>query len=284
MENVKIIDLSPDCLEAMDTISRKAIYDKLSGGPKSTKITITDHDSGKNLGVYHNKVVITGSMFSATSIFGIPTPVVLPDYNRELSLDNTLNYNEVEPKNTPIVCLFCIGDSGCGTTPKDVFTTNYIDRISPEGDIIPFRYVDTNADLNDDLRRYYFGRKTLEEEGKIAYYFKAFDTTPQMHLRYTDGTQINDELYNVSTLQAAECYVETRLRITRTDFRDYFEATNSWDKAKVSTLSLCSAWYDDTIDDYRYYQQIYPYSKLNFSTEWLVDLTKGIDFNYQIFY
>ena len=86
---------------------------------------------------------------------------------------------------------------------------------------MPFRYQDIDDDLNDDLRKYYFGRKTDEEAGKIAYYFKAFETTPMLHLRYTDGTQITDEMYNVETEQGAECYVETKLRITRNDFRDY---------------------------------------------------------------
>lgn len=280
----KVINLSPDFLNVIDTIDRKVIGDRLSAGPKATKITITDHNTGEVLGEFHNKVVISGSIFSAMKLFGVDTPVILPDYNKELGLDNTLDYSQVLPKNPPIVCLFCVGDSGCGTMPKDVFTANYTDRIEPVDDIIPFRYVDIDNDINDDLRKYYFGRKTLKDEGKIAYYFKAFDTVPQLHLRYTDGTEINEEMYSIETTQAAECYVETRLRITRTDFRDYFEQVKGWDKAKISTLSLCYAWYDDTIDNYRWYQQIYPFTKLNFSTEWLVDLTKAIDFNYAVFF
>jgi hypothetical protein len=280
----KIITLTPDYLNTVDSIDKKIISDKMKGGPKATKIIMKDHDTGEILGEYHNKIVITGSILSAMNAFGINNQVMIPDYNRELSLDNTLDYSNTVPKNTPIVCLFCIGDSGCGTTPKDVFVADYIDRINPVNDIFPFRYVDKNADLSDDLRKYYFGRKTDNSKGKIAYYFKTFDTTPQLHLRYTDGTQINDEIYSIDTDQTAECYVETRLRITRTDFRDYFEQVLGWDKARISTLSLCYAWYDDTIDKYRWYQQIYPYSKLNFSFEWLVDLTKSIDFVYQTYY
>ena len=279
----KTIDLTPDFHKAIDVMDKKIITEKFNAGPKSTKITITNHDTGEILGEYHNKIVITGSMLSAMDIFGINTPVILPNYNNELSLDNTLDYTTTVPKNSPIVCLFCIGDSGCGSLPKDVFTAKYVDRINPVNDIIPFRYVDKSNDLNADLRKYYFGRKTFNNN-KIGYYFKSFDTVPQLHLRYTDGTQINEELYSINTTQAAECYVETRLRITRNDFRDYFEQILGWDKAKISTLSLCYAWYDDTIDQYKWYQQIYPYSKLNFSTEWLVDLTKAIDFNYHVFY
>lgn len=280
----KIINLSPDVLEHSDSIEKKIINERLSGGPKRTRIIIKNSESGEILGEYENKIVITGSIFSAMKAFGIESPVTLPNYNEELGLDNTLDYAVAEKKNEPIVCLFCVGDSGCGSLPKDVFVAKYTDRIEPEEDLIPFRYEDIDSDLNDDLRKYYFGRKTLEDKGRIAYYFKAFDSQPQMHLRYTDGTQINDEMYNIETTQAAECYVETRLKVTRADFRDYFEEVLGWDKARISTLSLCYAWYDDSIDDYKWYQEIYPYSKLNFSFEWLVDLTKAIEFIYQVYY
>jgi hypothetical protein len=279
----KVINLTPDYLEAFDTLEKNIILERLHAGPKKTKIILTDHDTGKVLGEYHNKVLITGSVFSAANAFGISCPITIPNYNTEMKLDNSVKAGTT-PNNTPIICLFCVGDSGCGTTQKDVFTTKYTDRIDPDTDILPFRYVDTGKDLNDDMRKYYFGRKTLTDKNKIAYYFKTFDTTPQMHLRYTDGTQINDQIYNVTTTQTAECYVETRLRINRNDFRDYFEQVRGWDLARISTLSLCYAWYDDTIDNYKWYQEIYPYTKLNFSVEWLVDLTKAIDFNYQVYY
>lgn len=280
----KILKLGPDFLDALDDINRNSIVERISGGPKRTKIVFTDHETGKVLGEFTNKIVITGGIKSAIDAFGVESPVNLPNYNTELELDNTLDYTKVKPKNKSIVCLFCVGDSGCGALPKDVFTANYIDRINPVDDIIPFKYVDIDNDINEDMRKVYFGRKTLNDEKKIAYYFKAFDTEPQLHLRYTDGTQINDHMYSIDTTQPAECYVQTKLRITRTDFRDYFEQVKGWDKAKISTLSLCYAWYDDEIDDYKWYQEIYPYSKLNFSTEWLVDLTKGIDIQYSVFY
>lgn len=273
-----------DFAEIKDSIEGRIIKNRLNAGPKGTKIIMTDHDSGKILGEYENKIVITGSQLNACKIFNLEPEVIFPDYNRELELDNTLDYSVVKPKNEPFVCLFCIGDSGCGTESKDVFKASFTDRIEPVDDIIPFRYVDPNHDLNKDLRKYYFGRKELPLENRIAYYFKSFDTHPQLHLRYTDGTQITKDVYNIQTEQAAECYVQMRLRVTRTDFRDYFEQVRGWDKARISTLSLCFAWYDDTIDDYKWYQQIQPYSKLNFSYEYLVDLTKAIDFQYNVYY
>ena len=91
-------------------------------------------------------------------------------------------------------------------------------------------------------------------------------------------------MYNIDSSQNAECFVETRLRITRQDFRDYFEQVTGWDNALINTISLLFAWYDDTIDDYIWYQQVVPFSKLNIPNEWLVDLGKAIDIIYRVYF
>ena len=255
-----------------------AINHRLNGGVKGTLITIKEN--GEIVDRLHNKVVITGSVFNAIKTFGINSPIILPNYNEDMDLENSVDYSTVVPENDKICCLFCVDDSGCGAQPGEVYPVNYIDRISPET-IFPFRY--NEEDIDPNLRKIYFGRKTLENE-KIAYYFKAFDTTPNLNIRLSDGTQIvGDTIYTIDTDQIAECYVELRLSITREDIRDYFDTELGWDKARVSSLSLCTAWYT-TNSGYRYYQQIQPFSKLNFSYRLLTDLTSTLEFEYLIYF
>ena len=92
-------------------------------------------------------------------------------------------------------------------------------------------------------------------------------------------------MWNVTSTQQVETYVEMRLSVTKEDFRDYFDDVIGWDNANISTISLLMAWYDDTRGDtYRWYQDIIPYSKFNFSQEQLVDLNRAIDFNYQVYF
>lgn len=273
----------------------KNINERINSGAKKTRIVFKNHDTGEILGEFENKVVITGSQINACALFGLKPLVKFPSYNEDMGLDMS-DDPETEPKNPPIVCLFGVSDSGCGATPKDVLVSSYTDRIKPPPKnpssaseftsdmLMPFRFVDIGADLDENLRKYYFGRKTFTNLNKIGYYFKSFDTDPQLHLRYADGTQITRDIYNIESDQTAECYVEMRLRITRLDFRDYFEDILGWDKARISALSLCLAWYDDEIADYRYYQDITPYTLLNFSYQQLVDSTIGIDILYQIYY
>ena len=226
-----------------------------------------------------------------------------------------MDSNEInsDQNDDPLVCLFCVDDSGCGSTQKDVYNISNKDRIKPmtvynteteEWDpindlsfedpivtgqmIMPFRFVDADADLNDDLRKYYFGRKTFnyngEQENKIGYFFKKFDTAPQIHLQLADGTMINDNVFNIETEQTIECFVETRLRITRLDFRDYFDQVLGWDHARISSVSLLFARYEEDPLGKLWFKDVRPYTKLNFPFQWLVDLTVAIDFDYQIYF
>lgn len=271
------------------------VNDKLKGGPTKTKITFIKHSTGEIIDTAENKCVVTGGLFNAKDVWNTSLPVILPSYNSEMNLDNTLPAGST-PANEPVICLFAVGDTGCGSTPKDVYTVEYVDRIKPAPAqvsskedfdytmIFPFRWVDIDHDINPDLRNYYFGKKTYDGINKIGYYFKAFDTTPQLHLRYADGTDVRETMYSDVTTQTIECFVETRLRITSLDFRDYFDDVLGWDRARISTISLCYAWYDDSIDGYKYFQDIYPYTKLNFSYKWLVEETDAIDVIYQVYY
>ena len=214
-----------------------------------------------------------------------------------MGLDNS-DEPGTEPTGDNLVCLFCIADTGCGSVPSDVYVSAYTDRIQPPPAnptslsdfdntmMMPFRFVDIGDDLDEDLRKYYFGRKTFNNLGKIGYYFKSFDTIPQMHIRFADGTQITSDFYNTESDQVAECYIESRMRITRLDFRDYFEEVLGWDKARISCMSLCLAWPDDQTagDGFIYYQDILPYTLLNFSYINLVDANVAVDILYQIYY
>lgn len=265
-----------------DEILTDSIKSKLKCGPKKTRITIKDADTGEVLQVRENKVVISGSAYSASSMFGVDLPFEIPNYNTALGLDNSVPSGTTIPF-PPIICLFGVADEGCGELDSDVFTVNYVDRIAPEH-LIPFRYVDIDDDITDTERNIYFGRKTLTEDEKIAYYFKTFDNTPHIYLRYADGTEINPAtMYTVESAQEAECFVQLDLLINRVDCREYFDQVIGWDHAKVSTVSLVFGWYTED-EGYRWYQQITPFTKLNFTAEKLVDRTKALAFEYALFF
>ena len=291
-----------------DGINAKGLEQIATQSPQRTKIIAIDHDTGEVLGEYSNKILVPGSQSTAIKQFGLDTEVDFPTYNTELGLQNSHPpYPQTQPLNVPITCLWCAGRSGGTSTPNEVFIVKNTHRIAPdlvEGetnlyqDIVPFRYVYKDEDLIDDQRRMYFGRKVYDEgttNERYAYFFKAFETEPQLHIRYLDGTQVTDKMWKVDSAQQVEVYVEMRLSVTRLDFRDYYDKVLGWSNADISTISLLTAWYDATIPEnpdaaesdrvyYKWYQDVLPFSKFNFHPEQLIDLNRAIDFVYQVYY
>lgn len=263
-------------------LDRASIVRNEFEGKKPGDTEVIFHKLGTNieLGRTHNRVVIAGSQFTACKHFDLDEFIAFPTYNQDLGLDRSVSHGTT-PINTPKICLFGCGIGGCGTENSQVYPEKHIDRIDPTTELIPFRYQLTNNDLTAEQRQKYFGRKATSE--RIAYYFKAFESDPEPHARYVDGTLIDNTAYESSNTTDSEFYVEMNLRITKDDFRDYFRATTGINDAKVNAISLMSAWYSES-DGYKWYQDIIPMTLLNIPNEPLIDLTKGIDIVYHIYY
>lgn len=254
-----------------------------SGLPRGTHIFFIDDSTGKIYREEHNKVVLAGAQFTACKHFDIPVSVTLPNYNTELGIGNVSTQNMANPV-PEYTYLFCCGTSGCGIEASQVYPVLYHSRINPSA-VIPFRYENSNNDLNKQQRQIYFGRKEFPDEGKIAYYYKAFDSQPQIYSRFVDGTMIDNTVYSLQTTQKAVTMVQVRLKITMSDFRDWFFAKDGIENARINTLSLLTGWKSvDSRTGYVYYNDVRPLTQLNFTNEWLIDLTKSITIIYQIMY
>lgn len=253
-----------------------------SGLPKATRVLFIDDETGKILREEHNRVVIAGAQFTACKHFNIEPAITLPNYNTELGIQNMIMAPSKEvPEYT---YLFCCGTSGCGIEASQVYPVIYHSRIHPN-DLIPFRYENIDNDLNPTQRKIYFGRKEFVDENKVAYYYKAFDSQPQVYMNFLDGTMIDNSVYELKTTQKATTMVQTRLKVTKSDFRDWFFAKDGIENARINTLSLLTAWkYTDPTTGYDYYNNVRPLTQLNFTNEWLIDLSKSITIIYQIMY
>lgn len=231
-----------------------------------------------------NKVIVSGSAFTAAKHFNITPKVTTPSYNILLNLDNTVNepFDSEGIRREEIVYLFAVGTDGCGIENSQVYDVDYTTPILPEN-LIPFRYQLETADLNNELRKKYFGKKTLAGQQRIAYYFKAFETEPVFNQIYADGTSIDENVFTTNRTEEVESYVELKLNISKNDVRDYFIATTGIDDARINSVSLLTA-YKSQIDGYTYFQNIRPLTKINFPNESLIDPTKGLDIIYQIYY
>lgn len=251
----------------------------IKNGIKKTRIVIRDLVTGEELFRGSNKTIIAGSLFTACKHFNLSYPVTLPSYNKELQLDNSV---ETAPENLSSICLFAVGTGGCGAEDSQIIDVDYMKWLDKDN-IVPFVYRNTSDDLSDEERKKYFGRKTLTDLNKIAYYFKAFESDPELIVQYVDGTPIDTNIYNSVNTTEGEVIVSNRLRVTPSDCREFFKSTVGLHKAKINTISLLQAWYKE-VDGKKYFQDIHPVTKFNFETESLVEETKGLDITYDLYY
>ena len=274
-----------DGILVQDNLGRKVNLNIMNGtGSCRPRGVVSAYVAGTDIPLFEkreNKVICDGSMFTASKHFDIVPPIDLPTYNEALNLENIVPLTSRERLDS-LVCLFCLGTSGCGPEASQVFDVDYTKWIAPD-DMVPLRYQLADNDLSDEDREKYFGRKEIPAMNRIAYYFKAFELEPIFKAQYVDGTPIDEHLYVSDNVIDVEVFVELKLSITKRDCRDFFIAHSGINDAKVNTISLCTA-YPKYYNGHTYYQGIRPLTRLNFSNESLIDQTKGIDIIYDLFY
>lgn len=262
------------------------IHDKAnvdSATHHKTDIIIRDEDTQEVIFRGSNKVILPGAAFTARRHFDFGNPPeVTPSYNEILGLDNSVPVSEPRPiYNEELTYLFAVGVDGCGHENSQVYPVNYSRWIMPES-LVPFHYVPVDDDIDLALRDIYFGRKTNDND-MVAYYFKAFETQPVFIQQYVDGTPIDATVYDSLKTDEVESYVELHMKVLRDDCREWFINTTGIYDARVNTISLLTCWAKQ-IDGITYYQDIRPLTKLNFPNEPLIDLTKGLDITYHVYY
>lgn len=261
----------------------KQIKDSVSNKPFiKGEVIVRDADTKHVKFRGFNKVIVSGSAFTASKLFNIKPRVFTPSYNTVLGLDNSVNvpYEGEGIRKEEQVFLFAVGIGGCGEQSSQVFNVDYTKWIQPE-ELIPFRYQLPSNDLSGHLRDKYFGRKSTDE--RIAYYFKAFENPPELEQRYTDGTPIDENIYLSERIDEVETYVRLNLKITKEDCRDFFLATTGINTARFDTISILTA-YKTEYEGYEYYQDIRPLTKININAESLVDISKAVEIEYLLYF
>lgn len=280
--------MSTKILQQYDGLNNKELYSiNRNGNTFDTSIEFYSQDTGEILFKTKNKVIIPGSGCIARKLFDIDTPEITPTYNSRLGIPdptgvptNTCVSNTKATQKDPKILLFCIGTDGCGAETSQVYPVDYKHWIDPR-DLIPFRYQIVGHDISNELRENYFGRKIINDEF-IAYYFKRYEGTPKFVQQFVNGDTITENIYDTLRTDLAESYIEITLKITKEDIRDYFAATVGIDEARINSISLCTAWPME-IDNYLYFQDIRPFTKLHIPNEYMNDVTKGVDIIYHIY-
>lgn len=254
---------------------------------KENRVLVLDGATGEPIfKPLTNRVVLAGSAFMAPRLFkDAKIGALTPTYNNDLGLENSVNEiytGDTNYRPGEFIFLWCVGKGGSGAQSFQKDIIKYASRITPE-DIVPFKYVTSSNDLIPSQRQSYFGRKVMSN-GRIPYYFKEI-VYNGFKQQYLDGTPIDENVYKSERAnnEEIESFHELLLKITTDDCRDWFRYTTSIEDAKLNQISLCTAWKKE-VNGYTYYQDIRPYTILNFPTELLIDEDKSFDILYQVFH
>lgn len=224
-----------------------------------------------------NKVILPGAEYTATCHFEIPRQYITPSYNTELNLEKSVYEAPTSPEK---VFLFCVGTDGCGRENSQVYEVNYAKWCPPEY-LVPFRFPLLTEDISAAKKKIYHGRRIIGN--RVAYYFKEFETKPVKKIRFEDGTIVDSTVYNSTKESDVETFIELNLKVTEEECREFFVHTVGINEARINTISLCAAWKKE-IDGETTYQDIRPLTKYNMPNEQLIELSKGLDIIYQIYY
>lgn len=206
------------------------------------------------------------------------------------------------------VCLFGIGITGTAENNVSLYPVSYTENsmfISKtttdgaliEGTMIPFRY--TSTELSESEQTKYFGRKDMGN-GFYAYYLKTFESEPAIRHYYKTSDDddyidaVDNTVWNSVSSHHIDSFAEIVLKINSNDVKQWAEATEGISSAKVNTVALFCADYNE----FGYsglsqatggqvtlppdYQNVYMFSKLTIPTEPL-ELNKDLDIIYRVY-
>ena len=273
-------------------IGKDIIYDNCAenmflqdGHPNGlrTVVIIQEKKTGKVVFKGSNRTMLSGSEFMAYHSFRLKDfTFTTPTYNTQLSLEHTVASSKNDLGANYVTQLFCVGTSGCNRESAIWYPVSNKRWIAPD-ELVPFQYVPYDKDLTTLQRETYFGRKFMSTANYYAYYFKKFDSNPIYKKQYEDGTPWTAAIYDDNSEANAQMSVTATMTVTKDDCRDYFINTTGINDGRFNCLSLCLAW-TDVFDGFTYYQDIRPFTRINFPNKFLNDLTSEWLITYHIYF
>ena len=263
-----------------------------------TKVEIfTDEDGEMKLKwTGRNMMTLAGGDLLARTLFNFDAaPQVIPNYNNELNLDETISSDSAQTTPTK-VCLWAVGTDYCGVINSAVRQVQYHSHINPDwssnygqqwGGIVPFQFRSTDDDLLPEERSIYFGRKTLSSY--YAYYFKKFDSDPQLTEAWTTtGAPIGSDVYEVITDDTPYTCVSMQMTLTKDDCRSWFYNQGApgltLNDARINCISLLTGWEYINSDGFSIYQNLKPLTLISFPNLSLIDLRLTVSIKYTVYF
>lgn len=247
-----------------------------------TQIIGLDSLTGEKLWETENQIVLGGALFILEKCFNVEAPITVDYINNIMGINTADPIEEIYPKDTH-VCLFGVGIGGCGDAYTSVVDVKYHER--EIFDMIPFRITDEEM-VGSEENKYWLKRH--EDDGKISYFLKSFESKPEIKVLWRDGEEGEDGsevatgVHNTERTEPIETFIEMILKVNKKDCREYFEINGNIEAARINSIGLFTGHLSTNEYGELDYKQVKLFSKLNIPNEMLV-LSKDITIVYRIF-
>lgn len=232
-----------------------------------------------------NEITMGGTLFALEKLFNVPASLNVSYLNDIIGFgtDGPM-INEKYPKDT-CLCLFNIGNGGCGDAYTDVKAV--LQQHRQLSGMIPFRVVDAPFDpASEEAGKYYMMKQNTD--GKYWYYGKTFTKEPVIKALWKDagegkdGSPVVESDYSSVKKVPIETFAEAVLTIEVTDLREYYELYDNITAARFNALGLCQGILSTCADGRPEYKQVRQFSALNFSNE-MLHMNKDLNAIYRIY-
>ena len=203
-----------------------------------TQIIGLDSLTGEKLWETENQIVLGGALFILEKCFNVEAPITVDYINNIMGINTADPIEEIYPKDTH-VCLFGVGIGGCGDAYTSVVDVKYHER--EIFDMIPFRITDEEM-VGSEENKYWLKRH--EDDGKISYFLKSFESKPEIKVLWRDGEEGEDGsevatgVHNTERTEPIETFIEMILKVNKKDCREYFEINGNIEAARINSIGL----------------------------------------------
>ena len=233
-----------------------------------------------------NQILVGGSVYALEKIFDTPSSLTVEYLNTILGVGLTgPTITDRFPK-TNCICLWTIGNGGAGSSLDDIY-----DVLQQQRDLrgmIPFRVVDAPFETGSDEDNKYWLMKQLDD-GKYAYYAKAFETTPVISALWKDagddkdGSPFVEADYNSTRTTPIETFAEVVLRLEVDDLREYYDLYQATaGTPRFNTFGLCTGIKSTIEDGTAEYKQVLQATGVSFDNE-VLHMEKDLFIRYRLY-
>lgn len=273
---------------------------------------------------YRNTVPISGVQELFEMISGVKGPITIPSMYQRHQIgipDEENNGTFLVPENENIeggatsrqtlfpaghlVQLVGLGITGTAENNITVHKVGYretdIEMVvktadgEVDGIMLPFRY--TESELDPLERMKYFGKKLDPTTGKTGYYYKRYESWPDIkHIwrssdinssKMKEVIATNDTVWDYSRDDALKSVMEIHFTVSQDDLKEFFNYKMDQPEAcRFNTIALLTGRYSEVgkldTDQFGDYCNVRLFSKLNIPTE-PMSLEKDLEFIYRIY-